>query len=135
MANYTTYKDIADFYDRVRASLQIDSSVLSDTKIDYPEYAPLAERQIKKKIPQWATLVDEDLTDFETAIVLQTAIKCYAQVPNNIKTKQTANMKIEYKDTKNTQPSLMNILVEQLNEILIMLTDADEDFFIGFKVT
>ena len=27
----------------------------------------------------------EDLTDFETAIVLQTAIKCYSQVPNNIK--------------------------------------------------
>lgn len=134
MANYTTYRDIADFYDRVRASLQIDSSVLGDTKIDYPEYAPLAERQIKKKITQWETFTGEDLTDFETAIVLQTAIKCYAQVPNNIKAKQTANMKIEYKD-KTNPTSLIDNLIEKLNEILIMLTDADEDLFIGFVVT
>ena len=135
MANYTTYRDIADFYDRVRASLQIDKTVLENNKIDYPEYALLAERQMKKKLPQWETFTGEDLTDFETAIVLQTAIKCYSQVPNNIKAKQTANMKIEYKDTKNTKTSLMDILVEQLSEILIMLTDADEDLFIGFVVT
>lgn len=134
MANYTTYRDIADFYDRVRASLQIDKTVLENNKIDYPEYALLAERQMKNRIIQWATLVDDDLTDFETAIVLQTAIKCYSQVPNNIKAKQTANMKIEYKD-KTNPTSLMDILVEQLNEILIMLTDADEDLFIGFVVT
>jgi len=133
MANYTTYRDIADFYDRVRASLQIDKTVLENNKIDYPEYALLAERQMKNRITQWATLVDDDLTDFETAIVLQTAIKCYAQVPNNIKTKQTANMKIEYKDNNNPT-SLIDNLVEKLNEILIMLTDADEDLFVGFLV-
>lgn len=134
MANYTTYRDIADFYDRVRASLQIDKTVLENNKIDYPEYALLAERQMKKRITQWATLVDDDLTDFETAIVLQTAIKCYSQVPNNIKAKQTANMKIEYKD-KTNPTSLIDNLIEKLNEILIMLTESDEDLFIGFVVT
>lgn len=134
MANYTTYTDIADFYDRVRASLQIDSSVLSDAKINYPEYAPLAERQMKKRVLKWETLVGEDLTDFETAVVLQTAIQCYSQIPNNIKVKQAANMKIEYKDKAN-QTSLIDILAEKLNERLIMLTDADEDLFIGFLVT
>lgn len=134
MANYTTYRDIADFYDRVRASLQIDKTVLENNKIDYPEYALLAERQIKKKLPQWETFTGEDLTDFETAIVLQTAIKCYSQVPNNIKAKQTANMKIEYKD-KTNPTSLIDNLIEKLNEILIMLTESDEDLFIGFVVT
>ena len=134
MANYTTYRDIADFYDRVRASLQIDKTVLENNKIDYPEYALLAERQIKKKLPQWETFTGEDLTDFETAIVLQTAMKCYSQVPNNIKAKQTANMKIEYKD-KTNPTSLIDNLIEKLNEILIMLTESDEDLFIGFVVT
>jgi hypothetical protein len=134
MENYTTYTDIADFYDRVRASLQIDTSVISDTKINYPEYAPLAERQIKKKLTNWETLVNDDLTDLQTAVVLQTAINCYSLIPSNIKVKQTANMKIEYKD--NTNPtSLIDNLVEKLNEILIVLTDADEDLFIGFLVT
>lgn len=134
MANYTTYRDIADFYDRVRASLQIDKTVLENNKIDYPEYALLAERQMKKRITQWETFTGEDLTDFETAIVLQTAIKCYSQVPNNIKAKQTANMKIEYKD-KTNPTSLIDNLIEKLNEILIMLTESDEDLFIGFVVT
>lgn len=134
MANYTTYTDIADFYDRVRASLQIDSSVISDTKINYPEYAPLAERQIKKKLTNWETLVNDDLTDLQTAVVLQTAINCYSLIPSNIKVKQTANMKIEYKD-KTNPTSLIDNLVEKLNEILIVLTDADEDLFIGFLVT
>ena len=103
-------------------------------KIDYPEYALLAERQIKKKLPQWETFTGEDLIDFETAIVLQTAMKCYSQVPNNIKAKQTANMKIEYKD-KTNPTSLIDNLIEKLNEILIMLTESDEDLFIGFVVT
>lgn len=134
MENYTTYTDIADFYDRVRASLQIDTSVISDTKINYPEYAPLAERQIKKKLTNWETLVNDDLTDLQTAVVLQTAINCYSLIPSNIKVKQTANMKIEYKD-KTNPTSLIDNLVEKLNEILIVLTDADEDLFIGFLVT
>lgn len=134
MANYTTYTDITDFYDRVRTSLQVDSSTLSDSKMDYPEYAPLAERLIKKKVTDWATLVDEDLTDLQTAVILQTAIKCYSLIPNNIKVKQTANMKVEYSDRINPQ-SLIDGLIESLSEILIMLTDGDGDLFIGFLVT
>jgi hypothetical protein len=135
---YTGYTDIAQFFDRVRASLKLDASSLSDTAIGYPEYAPLAERQIKKRVTGWATLTaEDDITDFETAIVIQTAINCYHSFVNgSVKSKQTPNIKVEYDAKKEKDKTLLDELIDRLNEIIIILTDADDtDIFFGFVVT
>lgn len=134
---YTGYTDIAHFYDRVRAALKLESSSLSDSAMDYPEYAPLAERQIKKRITGWANLTaEEDITDFETAVVLQTAINCHSTfVSGSVKSKQTPSIKVEY-DSSKKQSTLLDELIDKLNAIIIILTDADDtDIFFGFMVT
>lgn len=131
---YTGYSDIANFYDRVRAAIKLDSSTLSDSAIDYPENAKLAEKQIKKRVTGWAALTaGDDITDLETAIVLQTAINCHgAYVNGSVKVKQSPNVKIEYNQT---ETSLLADLIEKVNEIIIVLTGGDEDIFYGFMVT
>ena len=63
------YREIANFYDRVRALLGSTESTLPDETIDYPENAPFAEQIIKRKVPKWEELDEDKRLLFETAIV------------------------------------------------------------------
>ena len=132
------YREIANFYDRVRALLGSTESTLPDETIDYPENAPFAEQIIKRKVPKWEDLDEDKRLLFETAIVYQTAIrvKPFSGGNNQIKIGQTQSLKIEYREneTGNLDDALQSTLDDLLGEL-------DEEFadgglsFIPFDIT
>ena len=132
------YREIANFYDRVRALLGSTESTLLDETIDYPENAPFAEQIIKRKVPKWEELDEDKRLLFETAIVYQTAIrvKPFSGGNNQIKIGQTQSLKIEYREneTGNLDDALQSTLDDLLGEL-------DEEFadgglsFISFDIT
>lgn len=132
------YREIANFYDRVRALLGSTESTLPDETIDYPENAPFAEQIIKRKVPKWEDLDEDKRLLFETAIVYQTAIrvKPFSGGNNQIKIGQTQSLKIEYREneTGNLDDALQSTLDDLLGEL-------DEEFadgglsFLSFDIT
>lgn len=132
------YREIANFYDRVRALLGSTESTLPDETIDYPENAPFAEQIIKRKVPKWEELDEDKKLLFETAIVYQTAIrvKPFSGGNNQIKIGQTQSLKIEYREneTGNLDDALQSTLDDLLGEL-------DEEFangglsFLSFDIT
>lgn len=132
------YREIANFYDRVRALLGSTESTLPDETIDYPENAPFAEQIIKRKVPKWEELDEDKRLLFETAIVYQTAIrvKPFSGGNNQIKIGQTQSLKIEYREneTGNLDDALQSTLDDLLREL-------DEEFadgglsFLSFDIT
>lgn len=132
------YREIANFYDRVRALLGSTESTLPDETIDYPENAPFAEQIIKRKVPKWEELDEDKRLLFETAIVYQTAIrvKPFSGGNNQIKMGQTQSLKIEYREneTGNLDDALQSTLDDLLGEL-------DEEFsdgglsFLSFDIT
>lgn len=132
------YREIANFYDRVRALLGSTESTLPDETIDYPENAPFAEQIIKRKVPKWEELDEDKRLLFETAIVYQTAIrvKPFSGGNNQIKIGQTQSLKIEYREneTGNLDDALQSTLDDLLSEL-------DEEFadgglsFLSFDIT
>jgi len=132
------YREIANFYDRVRALLGSTESNLPDETIDYPENAPFAEQIIKRKVPKWEELDEDKRLLFETAIVYQTAIrvKPFSGGNNQIKIGQTQSLKIEYREneTGNLDDALQSTLDDLLGEL-------DEEFadgglsFLSFDIT
>lgn len=132
------YREIANFYDRVRALLGSAESTLPDETIDYPENAPFAEQIIKRKVPKWEELDEDKKLLFETAIVYQTAIrvKPFSGGNNQIKIGQTQSLKIEYREneTGNLDDALQSTLDDLLGEL-------DEEFaggglsFLSFDIT
>mgnify|MGYP003448319598 FL=1 len=132
------YREIANFYDRVRALLGSTESTLPDETIDYPENAPFAEQLIKRKVPKWEELDEDKRLLFETAIVFQTAIqvKPFSVGNNQIKIGQTQSLKIEYREdeTGNLDDALQSTLDDLLGEL-------DEEFsdgglsFLSFDIT
>lgn len=132
------YREIANFYDRVRALLGSTESTLPDETIDYPENAPFAEQIIKRKVPKWEELDEDKRLLFETAIVYQTAlrVKPFSGGNNQIKIGQTQSLKIEYREneTGNLDDALQSTLDDLLGEL-------DEEFadgglsFLSFDIT
>lgn len=132
-----TYKNIANFYDRVRMSLSdVSQTTLPDEYIDYPEKAPFAEMLIKQRIPLWADLDDEKFAIFESIIVYQTASLFQSLVSSKyVKKKQIPTITLEYSESANfdinsmSLSDLIDYLVSQLNG-----EDVGSQF-IGFRVT
>lgn len=132
------YREIANFYDRVRTLLGSTESTLPDETIDYPENAPFAEQIIKRKVPKWEELDEDKRLLFETAIVYQTAIRVnpFSGGNNQIKIGQTQSLKIEYREneTGNLDDALQSTLDDLLGEL-------DEEFsdgglsFLSFDIT
>lgn len=132
------YREIANFYDRVRALLGSTESTLPDETIDYPENAPFAEQIIKRKVPKWEELDEDKRLLFETAIVYQTAIrvKPFSGGNNQIKIGQTQSLKIEYREneTGNLDDALQSTLDDLLGELDEELADGELSF-ISFDIT
>lgn len=132
------YREIANFYDRVRALLGSTESTLPDETIDYPENAPFAEQIIKRKVPKWEELDEDKKLLFETAIVYQTAIrvKPFSGGNNQIKIGQTQSLKIEYRE--NETGNLDDALQSTLDDLLGELDEEFEDgglSFLSFDIT
>lgn len=132
------YREIANFYDRVRALLGSTESTLPDETIDYPENAPFAEQIIKRKVPKWEELNEDKRLLFETAIVYQTAIrvKPFSGGNNQIKIGQTQSLKIEYREneTGNLDDALQSTLDDLLGELDEEFADGGLSFF-SFDIT
>ena len=132
------YREIANFYDRVRALLGSTESTLPDETIDYPENAPFAEQIIKRKVPKWEELDEDKRLLFETAIVYQTAIrvKPFSGGNNQIKIGQTQSLKIEYREneTGNLDDALQSTLDDLLGELDEELADGGLSL-ISFDIT
>lgn len=132
------YREIANFYDRVRALLGSTESTLPDETIDYPENAPFAEQIIKRKVPKWEELDEDKRLLFETAIVYQTAIrvKPFSGGNNQIKIGQTQSLKIEYREneTGNLDDALQSTLDDLLGELDEELSDGGLSF-LSFDIT
>lgn len=131
-----SYKDIEDFYNRVRMALgKASEATVSDADIDVYEKAPFAEILIKSRVPKWQELEEEKFKIFESAIVYQTA--CFFQsivTSKHISKKQIPTITIEYNDSIDFDidgldlGSLVDLLVSQLN-------GETGSNFIGFRVT
>lgn len=132
------YREIANFYDRVRALLGSTESTLPDETIDYPENAPFAEQIIKRKVPKWEELDEDKRLLFETAIVYQTAIrvKPFSGGNNQIKIGQTQSLKIEYREneTGNLDDALQSTLDDLLGELEEEFADGGLSF-LSFDIT
>lgn len=132
------YREIANFYDRVRALLGSTESTLPDETIDYPENAPFAEQIIKRKVPKWEELDEDKRLLFETAIVYQTAIrvKPFSGGNNQIKIGQTQSLKIEYREneTGNLDDALQSTLDDLLGELNEEFADGGLSF-LSFDIT
>lgn len=132
------YREIANFYDRVRAMLGSTESTLPDETIDYPENAPFAEQIIKRKVPKWEELDEDKRLLFETAIVYQTAIrvKPFSGGNNQIKIGQTQSLKIEYREneTGNLDDALQSTLDDLLGELNEEFADGGLSF-LSFDIT
>lgn len=132
------YREIANFYDRVRALLGSTESTLPDETIDYPENAPFAEQIIKRKVPKWEELDEDKRLLFETAIVYQTAIrvKPFSGGNNQIKIGQTQSLKIEYREneTGNLDDALQSTLDDLLGELDEEYADGGLSF-LSFDIT
>lgn len=116
--NYTNYKDITDFYDRVRMQLGVSEIVITNSVLDYPEKAPMAEKTIKQLIPDWQNLAEEKKSDFESCIVLKSALLCYNLAnKKRVKSQQQTNLKLEFSDKDNS------LLLDEINATLQTLID------------
>lgn len=129
---YAGYKEIPDFYNRVRNLVGANSETTTDESLDFPEKAPMAEDMAKSKVPNWELLTDEQSLIFEKIVVIQTALIIYSQIRNfEYKIKQTTSMKIEYRDVDfdfgNHLQSMLDMLINQLAPI--------ESEFIGFDIS
>lgn len=132
-----SYKEISDFYNRVRMALgAVSEATLPNEYIDYQEKAPFAEATVKLRVPLWESLDETKFKVFESIVVYQTASLFQSIVSNKyIKKKQIPTITLEYADKANfdidgmTLTELVDFLVSQLNG-----TDVGSSFF-GFRVT
>lgn len=132
-----SYKEIPNFYNRVRLSLgDVTEIVISDNEIDSPEKAPFSELLIKSRVPNWQNLSKEKFKMFESAIVYQTAAFFQNIVSNkHIKKKQIPTITLEYAETFDFNVNGMGI--SDLIDYLVSMVNDDNlgSSFIGFRVT
>ncbi len=122
------YTDIADFYDRVRGLLEtVSDSSLPNDKIDMPERAPTAEREVKRLVSRWSTIVSEngdDFQDLQSAVVYRTAMffEEYAN-KTTVKRRKVASVDVEY--NSDYQPTgRTSSLVSDYEDIIYRLTEG-----------
>lgn len=133
-----SYKDIEDFYNRVRAELNnVSNSSLTDEQMDFPEKAPYAETKVKIAVPNWEIYKTEDTKRFklfESCIVIQTAIYFESYVdsrrPNAMK---SSSIEISY--GKESDKAYKQPLTEKLEEKLALIEEDGTTKFFGFRVT
>lgn len=131
--NTYLYKNIENFYERVRFSLNAGASI-SDEMIDFFENAPLAEKIIKEMIPDYADLEENEYLLFETCIVFQT---CYALCPvvsqRRIARQKDPSLEIEFLD-KSGDFGCERFLM-MVDDLFRRITGEEPSPFYALKVT
>lgn len=126
---YNSYKDIVNFYDRVRKLSGFKEEKLPNEVIDYYENAPIQEQELLIMVKDVDLLPEAKRPIFESALIYKTAIailNSYGGTPaddGNIKVAQTTNLKIEY--FENGTRSILTNLYIKLNELLKALLGED----------
>lgn len=128
------YQTINNFYNRVRGALGAGLSI-TDDMIDLYEYAPYAELQIVKRVPNFCCLSDIKYALFETCIVYMT---CYALCPiasqMKIKRQKDPSLELEFMDS--TKMGDCNRFLELIDDIITcQINEEEREYFVGFKVT
>jgi hypothetical protein len=134
---FWNYREIADFYDRVRIALgAVSDQTIPDAYIDFPERAPFAEARIKSRVPKWAELDEQKFAIFESAIVFQTASMLQSIVANKrVRKKSIPTVSLQYNDTVSFDTDSMSL--SDMVELLISELNDEEtgSSFFGFRVT
>ncbi len=131
-----SYKDIPDFYNRVRTVLDGLSVVsLPDKYIDMQEKAPYSELYAKRRVPGWAALGEEDFALFESAIVYKTASMFESLASSNV-VKEKALPTITLKYFARNAVQVNGLSLSELADLLLGELSGDDGLdFIGFMVT
>ena len=58
-----------DYYTEIREILGIDETIVSDDAIDRDVVKGQAERELKKAVTDWSTLVNDDAAQLRTAVI------------------------------------------------------------------
>lgn len=113
---WTSYADIANFYDRVRSALGLVSATdIANSSMDYPEKAPMAERSIKSRVTGWADLSDANFVIFESCIVLQTAVYFREYASKLIrKMQKSPTLQIEYNEKASVSGQSFESMIDTL---------------------
>lgn len=116
-----TYKSITLFYERVRTSLNVGITSISNDMIDFFEYAPMAEIKIKGMVPKWEELDELKTQMFYTCIVYQTCAALCPVASSRQEIEQTTpSLTLKFASPKNDKPCEMFYakIDELLSEIL-----------------
>ncbi len=129
------YKEIFDFYNRVRTVLDgISATSLPDKYIDMPEKALYSEIYAKKRVPGWATLSEQDFAIFESAIVYKTASMFESLVSSSaVRKKELPTISLEY--FARSAVKVNGLSLSELADLLLDGITGNEVEFIGFMVT
>lgn len=132
-----SYKNIENFYDRVRMALGDASEItLPDEYIDYPEKAPFAEQTLKIRVPGWADLDEVRFKIFESAVVYQTASMFESIISNKfVKKQQIPTITLEYGSSYRNDIDGMSLkdIVDYL--VSQLLGEEVGSGYFGFRVT
>lgn len=132
-----SYKDIENFYERVRMALgAVSQTTLPDEYIDYPEKAPFAESIAKSRVPLWDEISDEKFAIFESIVVYQTASLFQSLVASKyVKKKQIPTITLEYSESVSF--NINNMSLSDLIDMLVAELNGDSvgSSFFGFRVT
>ena len=128
------YQNIDDFYNRVRAALNV-GNMLTDNTIDFFENAPLAETKIKQRVPNWEELDEMQMLLFDSCIVYMT---CYALCPlassMRISRQKDPSLEIEFATTTQ-QGNPCDRFLALADDLIAQITGEEPENLFGFKVT
>lgn len=132
-----TYKNIENFYDRVRLALNSASKTeVPNEYMDYPEKAPFAESIAKMRVSSWQTLSETQFAIFESIVVYQTAVSFQSLVSSKfVKKKQIPTITLEYSEYFNF--GVNNMSLSDIIDYLVAELNGENlgSEFIGFRVT
>lgn len=131
------YTEIPNFYDRVRFSLNIGSLSVSNDVIDYFENAPMAENEMRKRVPTWRSLNAFKTSLFQSCIVYMT---CYHLCPlissqGKIVEQTTPSLTIKYATNNNNNGKPCERFLSLIDDLVSQILDEEPKFFFGFKTT
>lgn len=135
--NPWTYYDIPNFYDRVRTSLNVGVSIITNDVIDYFEHAPFAQIKMRERVPIWRSLNEDKTNLFQTCIIYMTCYNLCPLVGSRGKvTEQTTpslTLKYDVSSQKNAKPC--DRFLALIDDLVSMILDEEPEYLFGFKVT
>lgn len=129
-----SYQSIPNFYDRVRTALNVGSGI-DDTTIDFFEYAPMAEMDIKKRLPNYEELDKTQRLIFDTCIVYMACYKlCPLASTMRITRQKDPSLEIEFASSSTKEQPCERFLM-MVDDLIAQINGEEPSYLFGFKVT